>query len=220
LLLNGYLVAITIQLAASVTLSCTSELVSEERELDYGCTVDHIVCNSQDHQIVSVKNTNHNYRDFNIEKSPDCHVFPTGITKFLKSLQYLAIEETNITKLTSEDLKEFEDLRGLTIDNCKITTITRDLFKYCTKLEQLSLQDNPIKHIEAGALKQLKLQELDFYGNQCSHYDYRMVLEREVAATIEKIEKACGVGDDSKDRSKHEQKVEHEYKSGRFAKIS
>lgn len=108
--------------------------------------------------------------------------------------------QIGLTILTTEDMKEFDNLRLFGIAYSKITFLPRDLFIHNTKLEVFESLHNPIKHIDSGVFKHIQLIDLSFEENECCEQKINVGIQndaKDMKRAIEDIEKACAGGEKS-----------------------
>lgn len=89
--------------------------------------------------------------------------------KVFRNLRYIYFYDTNITGISSYDLKFLPDLQGITFDECKISSLPSRLFEFNLQLEMISIEDNyELNHIGVEIFNNLpKLQYVRFKGNKC-----------------------------------------------------
>ncbi|XP_020277519.1 slit homolog 3 protein-like [Pseudomyrmex gracilis] len=73
--------------------------------------------------------------------------------------------EGNLSHLPPNSLYKFQNLKELIIRNCDLQTIQVDAFRGLDSLERLTIQDNPLKSIEADWFTMQHLERLDLRGN-------------------------------------------------------
>lgn len=109
--------------------------------------------------------------DVTIFKSTDqtFNFIPDFIGVTFPQLKSLTINSANITKLTSENFKQFgKKITYINLDSNKITRLDRHLFIHNRNLERLDIDNNDIMDVEIGAFFNLiKLQTLYMQSNKC-----------------------------------------------------
>lgn len=92
---------------------------------------------------------------------------PRGVEKFFPNLQTLMIYLTRISEISSEDLK-FPELKRLSVYNCQIDSLDKEIFKHTPKLEAINFNQVGLHHVSSNFLGDLKhLKEARFLGNPC-----------------------------------------------------
>lgn len=96
--------------------------------------------------------------------------FPRCLTKFFKNINYIRISNANLTEISKEDLKDFnENLKTLKLSYNQIEAIDGDLFEYNPNLGEIDFNMNKIVQIDTRAfsgIKNIKLLELS--ANPCT----------------------------------------------------
>lgn len=119
------------------------------------------------------------------------YYFPTKLTDFFENLKSIRIKRSQLKRLREEDLEPFWDLRMLCLSNNNIERLEKNIFKHNTKLEYLSLDENSIHVVMAGAFNGLDvLRSLLFRGNPC-HYALAFYSRDNVIKLIGNIESRC-----------------------------
>ncbi|KAG5679113.1 hypothetical protein PVAND_008705 [Polypedilum vanderplanki] len=164
------LVILKFSSADSVTIECEYLI----RDYKYSCDV-------QNQEIFT------DVEVFGIHNAPNLKHFPRNIKNVFKNLIRIGISQSNLSKITSEDLKDFPKLKGLYLHFNQIEVIRKDTFKFNPEIEEIILKYNKIKHIEPKAFSKLRnLKELDLTGNSCQ-FEWAGKRE-EVLEIIKKIE--------------------------------
>lgn len=102
----------------------------------------------------------------------NCELFPSGIAKYFKNLEGIAVQKSNLQKITKSDLKSFFNLRSISLFGNKLKVIENELFRYNPKLELVSLFNNQIRHIFPSAFEILvHLKILYLNSNPCINID-------------------------------------------------
>ncbi|KAG5676568.1 hypothetical protein PVAND_006392 [Polypedilum vanderplanki] len=141
------------------------------------------------------------YKSIYISESPFLYFLPSGIEKYLKHLEVIILENTQLMKITGDDLKPFCDLRGLFITSSNLTTLEEDLFANNEKIEILALTNSKIKSVSSGVFKSLtKLFDFDFRSNTC--FNKKETHTKAVLKMIESIEEECKGVNENKDPKK------------------
>lgn len=83
----------------------------------------------------------------------------------------IAIEflEGHLPKLSAGSFARFGDLEELVIRNSGLLVIENNAFEGLYSLENLTIQDNPLKSVEVGAFTLKDLERLDLRGNSINH---------------------------------------------------
>lgn len=97
-----------------------------------------------------------------------CHSLPSGFEKFFSGIIVMALTETSMKTISSDDLKQFPDLQEFWLYNQLVEYIEPQLFKHNTKLQDIVLKNNKIKYIGSNFFNELpKLTACDLSNNQC-----------------------------------------------------
>jgi hypothetical protein len=101
----------------------------------------------------------------------NCELFPSGIDNFFKNLEGIAVQRSNLQKITKNDLKPFGDLLSISLFGNKLQYIEHELFRYNPKLAQVSLFQNQLQHIFPTAFDLGHLKVLYLNSNPCIDQD-------------------------------------------------
>ncbi|KAG5679103.1 hypothetical protein PVAND_008696 [Polypedilum vanderplanki] len=180
----------------SVTIECKYYL---EVDFGYECIVDNQEVFTGNRVIIENAigqhedgRTNDDVERFYITNATNLKYFPKNINNiFKKGLTKIAIQNSNLIEITSEDLKVYPKLKFLLLNGNQLKVIREDTFKFNPALEWIVMFSNKIKHIDPKSFSALKnLEILDMRANYCNFEsaDYKdAVLEM-----VKKIEKgAC-----------------------------
>lgn len=98
--------------------------------------------------------------------------FPRNLLDFFPNLIAIYIGESDISKITSADLKTYTKLKTITIYKSKISSISSDLFEFNTELKLVSFSHNNfLKNIDEYVLNNLKqLKQAHFLSNKCVYF--------------------------------------------------
>lgn len=111
---------------------------------------------------------NNQVKGIRILSAPNMNLMPSNIENVFPNLIVLYIYYSNLTQITSEDLKPFTKLEALYLTENFIEFIPEDLFTYNPKLEVIWLFGNEIQHIDTKAFSNLnKLRVLRLHNNAC-----------------------------------------------------
>lgn len=95
---------------------------------------------------------------------------PKDIPDFFPNLRGLNWHESDLAKLSSEDLKPFPKLLYLGMRFTQLTTVDSDLFEHTPNLQYITFAGSQIHHVGADLVTHLKdLRILDFQLNKCIH---------------------------------------------------
>lgn len=99
--------------------------------------------------------------------------FPLGIENFFPNLVAISISNSNLKRITKEDLKPFPNLRYFSLWSNHLQTVEKDLFQYNPKLEVIILKENRISQIEPTVFDNFvdKLRYFYLDGNNCQFGD-------------------------------------------------
>ncbi|KAG5679111.1 hypothetical protein PVAND_008703 [Polypedilum vanderplanki] len=116
--------------------------------------------------------SNNDVEVFGIQDAPNLKFFPRKINNVFKNLTKIFIQDSNLTEITSEDLKVFPELKALDLSGNEIEVIREDTFKFNPELEEIWLDRNKIRHIDFKAFNNLEnLKKLWLHGNICETGD-------------------------------------------------
>jgi Leucine rich repeat len=106
-------------------------------------------------------------------KSSNVAYFPLGVDNFFPNLEAISISNSNLRRITKEDLKPYPNLRYFSIWSNKLQTVEKDLFQFNSKLEVIIFIDNQISHIDPNVFNNFvgKLRHLYLSGNICQFGD-------------------------------------------------
>jgi len=94
--------------------------------------------------------------------------FPKGIDRIFRNIKSIVLSDSDIKKITKEDLKPFNQLTGIWFSGLSIEVIEEDLFLYNKELTYVNLWSNKLQHIDANVFSQLThLSGADFTRNTC-----------------------------------------------------
>lgn len=92
--------------------------------------------------------------------------FPNNLADVFPNLRSINFLGSNVSSISSNDLKPFPELLVFSVADNKITTIDGDLFIHNSKLKYINLTSNQIRHIGFNLLSYLKdLERVDFRMN-------------------------------------------------------
>lgn len=93
---------------------------------------------------------------------------PFGFSKCFSNLTVLTVESSKLMEIRQENLKEFPELKLLSLPGNLIEVIEKNLLGFNLKLIYVNLRDNLIKIIDTNALTMLKdLEFLNLLNNTC-----------------------------------------------------
>lgn len=102
----------------------------------------------------------------------NCEFFPSGVAKYFNNLEGIAVQKSNLKKITKSDLKSFWNLRSISLFGNKLKVIENELFRYNPRLELISLFNNQLQHIFPSAFENLvHLKILYLNSNPCISQD-------------------------------------------------
>lgn len=127
-----------------------------------------------------------------------CEFFPIGIGKYFKKLEGIAVQKSGLKKITKYDLKDFVNLKSISLFGNELKTIESNLFMFNPKLKLISVFNNKLKHIFSNIFDGLdNLERVYFRSNPCISED---------GLNAEKIEQlkckfieSCSVTDEMKE---------------------
>lgn len=99
-------------------------------------------------------------KSFYVYKSKKFLHMPKGVEKFLEGLEVLVIAHTGLKEIKSSDLKPFELLKEIHMDNNQLEELESDLFIFNPMLRKVNFDNNKIKKIGCGILEPLKRLDL------------------------------------------------------------
>lgn len=98
---------------------------------------------------------------------------PTGIKKMFPSLKLLLINNSQLSSLKKENLREFGDsLEYIIFEGNQLTSLDADLLQYQTKLKIIYFSYNPFQYIDPLFFENLKklrptIERIHFPGSRC-----------------------------------------------------
>lgn len=84
-----------------------------------------------------------------------CYYFPKGLEKIFKNIQDITVYNSGLKTITRDDLRPFPDLKALSLENNKITSLDSNLFEFNTKLNRIKLRGNFLSTVAAGVFDPL-----------------------------------------------------------------
>lgn len=99
--------------------------------------------------------------------------FPSyeSITSHSEEIETVFINKSKLSRISAIDLKGFDFLTGIFINNCEIEELPGDLFKHTPGLQYISFFSNRIKSIGKDLLKPLRsLKYFNLGKNKCINY--------------------------------------------------
>lgn len=119
--------------------------------------------------------------DFNVFaiwflRTSQLHHLPRGLQKKFPNLKAIELGGQPMETFDQHDLEEFGDqLEFFRVSFGEIISISRDLFKYNTKIKWIEFDGNPLKFIEPGFFEALmkidSLKSIQMSGNLCVNQD-------------------------------------------------
>lgn len=98
--------------------------------------------------------------------------FPSNLAEIFPNLKKIHIFNAGMIEITSNDIKNFNNLEVLVINESNIEKIEKDLFKFNKKMRRIAFINNKVRIIEEGAFDDLpELKSLTFSGNPCHGSD-------------------------------------------------
>lgn len=93
---------------------------------------------------------------------------PKNLDEFFPNLKCINWYNSDLTSISSDDLKPFPDLVRLGVWLNNLESLDGDLFKYTPKLKIIDFEENHIRHVGHGLLSGLhELEEIYFWNNIC-----------------------------------------------------
>jgi hypothetical protein len=113
--------------------------------------------------------------------------FPQNLENFFPNLKAIDLEGCSITSISGDDLKPFESLEQLSLDDNKLTQLPVNLFANNLLLKRIDLEGNSIMHVALNIFQDLKeLQTVFMRHNTCTeHLDRPMALRRDQVDVLE-----------------------------------
>lgn len=119
-----------------------------------------------------------------------CHFFPSGIEKFLKNLEGIAVQNSQLRDIRKNDLKPFRELKSLSLYGNNLISLEFGLFVYNKKLELVSIYNNKLLYIASDFFEiNSNLKKAIFTGNLC--VDFGAFDENEIIILKQKINENC-----------------------------
>lgn len=101
----------------------------------------------------------------------NCEYFP-NISDFFGNIEGIAIQKSNLRKITKKDLKGFKNLKSISLFGNRLKIIENELFRYNPKLELVSLFNNQLQPIFPSAFDNIiNLKILYLNSNPCINQD-------------------------------------------------
>lgn len=145
------------------------------------------------------QNHNQGYTDDNVTGIHviDCkfNFFPTGFEKFYQNLLGLSIENCKLMEISQMDLKGFPKLQHLWIKQNLVKVIEMDLFKFNPDMIYVNFNQNSRKEIDGNVFDNLKnLKHVHLLANECFKMSTQ---DSSLADIIAVIRSKCVPGKDS-----------------------
>lgn len=119
---------------------------------------------------------------------------PKGIGKIFPNLLIFRWVGGSLKSVSSQDLKHFRKLTGVTFRENKIHSLDADLFRHTRSLKIMSFKSNEITSVGSGLLDVLDdLYDAQFLNNPCIDYEANNKIEVETLKSL--LEKNCVVPD-------------------------
>jgi hypothetical protein len=144
----------------------------------YGCItrITDIFNNPEPNTVTGVSG-NHEYRKSNndvrsisIRNQHLVTKLPQGIENFFENLLGLEVWSCQLSTISFEDLRPFPNLIILGLEINQLTSLDGNLFRNTPNLRWLSFQDNKIRNVGVGLLNNLnQLTTVNFLQNYCIH---------------------------------------------------
>jgi len=96
------------------------------------------------------------------------YFFPSGFEDVLENLLAIGVLFTDLIRITKNDLKPFPQLKGIWLNNNRLTVIERDLFQYNPQLLIVNFHENKLLHVDSNVFSSLSvLKEVYLDRNLC-----------------------------------------------------
>ncbi|KAG5679608.1 hypothetical protein PVAND_009168 [Polypedilum vanderplanki] len=181
----------------SMTIKCNYSMSAywSIKERDYKCKVQNIDDFTGNRVTIEKAEGNHTIGKSNDDvkfftiTSANLTYFPKNIENVFKNLELIAIWDSNLIELTSEDLRPFAKLKDFYLQGNPIEVIREDLFVHNPNIEVLILENNKISHIDSKALSYLNnLEVIDLKNNVCEFDKDEANIRSEVLEIVKQIE--------------------------------
>lgn len=117
---------------------------------------------------------------------------PAGLVRIFPAIEELSVEETQLSELNFEDLKDFTKLTILSAPNNNLTEIADDLFQNLVNLEEIDFRNNKISKIGLKSLSKLEsLKTFNLSGNICVDKVFNIKTDPERKLMITEIYGKC-----------------------------
>ncbi|RWS13828.1 G-protein coupled receptor GRL101-like protein [Dinothrombium tinctorium] len=97
-----------------------------------------------------------NVRSLLLENNPDLHTIEPLAFVGLKSLKYLKITQTNLTKLVRQAFSGMSSLQKLQLRNNKLTEIETNAFSDLESLTELDIRENQVKVLDVNGVSNVQ----------------------------------------------------------------
>lgn len=195
-----YLLVIIVEVYTKHVLECSVYYrpPSSENHWDhwtYSCEVKNLKLTADDRTISRVTQVKFNdtrmpfklqtkFYDLDLQKYPkerlkrleieesNCPRLPLALDEFFPNLKALRVHNTNLMKLTKEDLKPLSGLLSIIITHTKLESLDADLFEDLKNLQWIDFSDNKFKKIAPNILNPVKNQIMiiSFKSSGCIDY--------------------------------------------------
>ncbi|KAG5668561.1 hypothetical protein PVAND_016499 [Polypedilum vanderplanki] len=134
------------------------------------------------------KSSNKQVLGLSIWKATNMNFFPSNLEEIFPSLILINIFSSDLSQISSNDLKSFPKLKHLQLNMNLIEFLPEDLFNHNPELEFLNLDNNIIQHIDGKTFSGLnKLRTLLMNNNVCDSLGYAKT-RNEVLSIVRRIE--------------------------------
>lgn len=128
-----------------------------------------------------------------VENSPSMLFMPQGVGGFFRNLEEVYIRNAGLQSITQSDLKQFQELKELTLIQTQLKSLESGLFLFNPKLRLLNLSNNQISFIAPDVLSPLKnLFHVSLKNNACIDID--KYTAEGVKEVVQEIIKRCQNG--------------------------
>jgi Leucine rich repeat len=157
----------SLSLAEANVLQCSFSVTSKWNVVNAYTCIGNIIMTSDSPFITSMSGV-HSTGRTNVDvqvvviEGQNIRFFPRGLEIFPK-VQALSFNAAGILEISQADLAPFPNLVQLQLNNNHITTLRRHTFESNTKLQFISINDNPLSHVAESVfdnLRQLSVLEL------------------------------------------------------------
>lgn len=181
-----------------VTVDCTFEVSTTWKIVKdpYGCT---LRSPNFDRKLFIANATGSHLKDRSINDVKAlqilggiCQIIPGEFGSIFPNIEALAVWNATLKLVTGRDMQQFENLKEIWLQGNDLSYLEEKLFEFNPKVELVVFRDNKIKFVGDTFFDYLlKLENADFYGNEC--FDDGVAANLKLNEIKERVKEKCVV---------------------------